>query len=558
MNVPLLGQLSLFWKNQTPVQRIVLITLVVAAAIMVPVLISWAGSTDYVVAYSSLSEEDAGEIVQKLSESNIDYQLKGTTTIMVPSDKVYEVRLQMAREGLPKSSAVGYELFSGNTLGMTEFTQRVNYQRALEGELERTIGSLEPVQAVRVHVVQPEKTLLSSDQQPTTASVTIQLKPGRTLDAAQVRAITQLVSSSVEGLQAENVVVVDTQGMLLAGGAENGSDAGASQSDSRRAAEASAAAEIRQKVQSMLDGMLGPNRALVQASVSMDWTQREVTTNEFSPTPSAIRSSQKVTENYANANGTTGGVPGAASNLPTPVATVAAGASPSSYSRSEETVNYEISQTQSHSIIVPGTINRVTLSVMVDNLADADQINKIKAAVAAAAGIDETRGDQIVVESVAFDHSFYEKQVAEMEETSQKETYYQYGAIGGAVLIVLILFFYFLGLTRRLRKSSRQTWTPVMKPVGEMVLPSPAAAASALPPQPVRPPAAIPAVQPVEKPPEKTIEELKLELPQRTQTASQMQDDQRARVITRLSEESPATVAEIIQIWLSEDDKNHG
>ncbi len=145
MTVPLQQQLGTFWTRQTTSQKITLIVLVLAVVVLVPLFLSWASQPTYSVAFSGMSEDDAGQIVEKLAASNIPYKLNGTGTILVPESQVYEVRLQMASEGLPQSGTVGLEVFSGSTLGMTEFTQKVNYQRALEGELERTISSLSPV-----------------------------------------------------------------------------------------------------------------------------------------------------------------------------------------------------------------------------------------------------------------------------------------------------------------------------------------------------------------------------------------------------------------------------
>src|SRR5512147_1441096 len=304
-------QFTSYWKKQSLGKQITMVSLILAAAILIPVLVNWAGTPSYSVAYTGLSEEDASQIVQKLDENNISYQLKNSGTIEVPNDQVYSVRLLMAREGLPQSSTVGYELFDGtNTLGMTEFSQQVNYQRAIEGELERTIGSLEAVKAVRVHLVLPEKSLLSTDQALATASVTIQVNPGRTLDGDQVRSITHLVASSVEGLKPENVVVVDTEGNMLADGMGSNSESTLMQKDDQRAAEQAYAAEVQKRVQSILDKILGPNRSVVQATVEMDWTQREITSNTFEPTTVAVRSSQKVNESSTDA-GAVAGVPGA-------------------------------------------------------------------------------------------------------------------------------------------------------------------------------------------------------------------------------------------------------
>ncbi len=389
-------QFITFWKKQSIGKQITIVSLILSMLILTPVLVNWANTPSYSVAYTGLSEADAAQIVQKLDENNITYQLNGSGTIEVPSDQVYTTRLMMARDGLPQSSTVGYELFSGTSmLGMTEFSQKVNYQRAIEGELERTIGSIEAAKAVRVHLVIPEKSLLTSDQSLTTASVTIQINPGKVLDASQVRAITHLVASSVEGLKPESVVVVDSNGNLLASGTGSEDEMSMTIKDDQRAIELAYATEVQKRVQSILDKILGPNRSVVQATVEMDWTQREVTSNTFSPTEVAIRSSQIINES-SNSGGTTGGVPGAASNLPTPVATTT-GTDATAYQRSEETLNYEVSQVQSHEVIAPGEVSRVSVSVMVDGITDPAQLEIIKSAVQAAAGIDSTRGDQIDV-----------------------------------------------------------------------------------------------------------------------------------------------------------------
>ncbi len=269
------------------------------------------------MAFSGLDDADAGEIVNLLAAQNIPYQVRGTGTILVPSDRVYEVRLSMATEGLPQSDNVGYELFSGSTLGMTEFTQRVNYQRALEGELERTILSLDAVEAVRVHVVTPEKSLLSSKQAPTTASITVQEKPGKPLNGAQVRAIAYLVANAVENLDPENVTVVDTNGSLLASGAgEDGLAGGLTQLDNRRAAELNVANDIQGRVKSLLDTTLGPNSSVVQVTVSLDWTEKQITSAVYDPTTEAVSSSQQISESYTTNGEEVGGIPGATSNLP--------------------------------------------------------------------------------------------------------------------------------------------------------------------------------------------------------------------------------------------------
>jgi flagellar M-ring protein FliF len=561
MLVPLTKQFTSFWKKQPPARQITVVALVLTALILIPVLVSWATSPSYEIAYSGLSEADASQIVAKLDASSIPYQLKNTGTIMVPSDKVYTTRLLMAKDGLPATSTVGYELFSGNTLGMTEFSQKINYQRALEGELERTIGSLSAVKSVRVHVVTPAKSLLTTTQTPTTASVTIQIAPGQTLDATQVRAITHLIASSVEGLKPENVVVVDSDGNMLADGTGTVTDSSTTTKNDQRTAEQAYAAELQKRVQAILDTILGPNKSIVQATVEMDWTQREVTSNTYEPTTIALRSSQKINETSNSANGANGGVPGAASNLPTPVATTSSAAGSSAYQRAEETLNYEVSQVQSHEVIAPGKVNRMSVSVMVDNITDKTQLDAIKAAVAVAAGIDTTRGDQIVVESYAFDRTAYDAMVADLATQQQQALYMQIGIAVGAALFLLVLLFFVLRMINNMRNASKETWRPILRPVGEMAaLQAGAGAGTSAAPQL---PSGIPAVaaaltsknEASQAPEPQPEEEVVLQISSRNQHSTASEDEQRARVVARLTEENPATVAEIIQIWLNEAKK---
>ncbi|MBA4385531.1 MAG: flagellar M-ring protein FliF [Anaerolinea sp.] len=532
-------QFQAFWKRQKTSQKVTLISLVLTAAILIPILVTWATKTTYAVAFSGLSETDAGAIVNELTTQGVSYKLEGSSTILVPTDQVYAVRLKMATAGLPQTgTTVGYELFDSGSLGMTEFTQKVNYQRAVQGELERTIGSLSAVEAVSVHIVVPEKTLLSSTQQEPTASIMIKSKSGMALEAGQVRAITHLVAASIEGLKSENVVVVDSEGNMLASG--SGADAAASAvSDSRRTAELAAAKDIQYKAQQMLDSVLGPDKAIVQANVTLDWTQREVTSQTFDPTPSAIRSSSVSSETYTTNGTTTGGVPGATSNLPTPVATTTGGSGTTNYQKSDTTTNYELATTQSKEIIEPGQIKQISVSVLVDSITDPTQLNVLKNAVSAAVGIDTTRGDSLSVESIVFDRTYYTDQVAEMETASKTSTYIKYGEIGGAVLLFIILLLYVQRLLKNLKLASNDAWVPVMKNVSDNALRAPTISPMISPTIPVPQMATIAPVMEMPTPKQKISPE----------------DEQMQKVMTRLSEDSPASVAEIIQLWLAEDEK---
>ncbi len=537
----ILQQFQALWKRQKTSQKVTLVSLFLAAAILIPILITWGTQTTYAVAFSGLSEGDAGAIVEELTTQGVSYKLEGSSTILVPSDQVYNVRLKMASAGLPqKGTTVGYELFDASSLGMTEFTQKVNYQRAVQGELERTIGSLNSVEAVSVHIVVPEKTLLSSSQQEPTASIMVKTKSGTALDAGQVRSITHLVAASIEGLKSENVVVVDSEGNMLASGATTGSEAAAAAvTDSRRLAELSASKDIQNKAQLMLDSVLGPDKAIVQANVTLDWTQREFTSQTYEPNPSAVRSSSTTSETYSTDGSTVGGIPGAESNLPDPVNETTTGTGTSNYQRTDTTTNFELASTQSHEIIEPGQIKQISVSVLVDSITDPTQLNVLKNAVSAAVGIDAERGDSLAVESIVFDRTFYTDQVEQMETASKTNMYIKYGQIGGAVLLFVILLLYVQKLLKNLKLASTDAWVPVMKNVSDNSLRAPQMAPMISPTIPVPQMATIAPV---------------IEMPTPKQKISP-EDEQIQKVMTRLSEDSPASVAEIIQLWLAEDEK---
>lgn len=533
-----------FWRAQSRTQRMVILALALTGVVLVPLLATWASTPSYALAFSGLSEADAGQIVEQLTSDGTPYRLRGSGTILVPSDEVYDVRLRMARDGLPEGGSVGYELFNGGSvLGMTEFTQRLNYKRALEGELERTIGSLHAVEAVRVHVVTPEKTLLASEQALATASVTIKVRSGVSLDAAQVRAITQLVASSVEGLRPENVAVVDVDGNLLAAGANSQDSQASSLTDGKRAAEGAAANELEAGIQNLLTSILGPNRSVVRASVAMDWTTRETTTESFDPETAAVRSSQVLHEAYSTSGTLPSGVPGASSNLPTPVPTTTSGTTPYLYERTEETTNYEVTQIQSHEVVSPGGIERVTLSVLVDGMTDPAALETLSSVIAAAAGIDTARGDALAVETLTFDRTYFEEQAAEMDSQQRTSQYWEIGKWVAVVLVIAAALWYVQRLLSNLRLASASAWTPILKPAAQAFqLQSTTASAS-------RPGAAVSLPQALAQPSATALARA---------TPLTPEDEQVQRAVTQLAEQNPSSVADIIHLWLTEDEHRNG
>ncbi len=553
----LTSQATNFWQRQKTNQRITLIAVVAALVVLISVLISWASQPSFSVAFSGLTDQDAAEIVDSLKSSNIPYRLRGTGTILVPADQVYEVRLSMAGAGRPKGSSTGFELFTGSTIGMTEFTQRVNYQQAMEGELERTIGSLEQVAAVRVHIVTPEKSLLASEQTPTTASITIEVRPGKQLDAATVRSITYLVANAVEGLRPENVVVVDTNGIMLASGTGNDGLSGSiAQLDSRRAAELAVASDLQKKVKSLLDTALGPNRSVVQVNVALDWRDQEISRQSFDPTPIAVLSEQTSSESYVLTDGTTAGIPGATTNLPETAGDTTEGenANPTLYTRTEATTNYEVATTQSHETIPPGQVQMVALSVLVDGITDQEQLAKLETAISAAVGINIERGDQLSVQTLAFDKTYADQQSEDLAASERTRMFILIGEIVAVVVVLGLLLWYIMRLLRNLRMASVEVWDPVLKPMNLPVLAQKATSGDML----QLSQAAQQGLTAGDK--AQTVQSVMsavVKPPSKIPTIS-VEDQKMQQIVQRMAEDNPASVAEIIQMWMNQDKANNG
>ncbi len=538
-----------FWAAQGRTQRFALIALVVAAVAAIVTFVVWASTPQYATAFSGLSEADAGAVVEQLQADGTTYQLGKDGQILVPSGDVYEVRLRMATLGLPEDGAPGYELFSSNTLGMTDFLQRVNYQRAIEGELERTIKTLDPIHAVRVHLVQPERTLLSGDQQPTTASITVDLNPGQSLASGQVRAITHLVASAVEGLSPEHVVVVDATGRLLtAEGGTSGADA-SDISDARRYSESQYAAQVQAKVQQLLNQTLGPNKSVVQASVELDWTERQVLDQAIDPETTSLRSQQVLTETYSGDGTVLGGIPGSLTNLP-PAAvtdTVTDTTSAGLYERYEITDNWEMSSTATTATIPAGQIARISLSVLVDNVTDTAQLDTLRNAISAAAGISTTRGDTIAVETLPFDHTYFDTQTADLESAASMDLYIQIGVAVGGVLLLIGLLWYISRLLANVRLASAEAWA-VMQPAQAALAAAAGGGASLSAPAQMGGEAALPSP---------TAPPVHAAARAAAAQALRAEDEQIHKTLQRMADDNPATVAEIIHLWLSEDEKKN-
>ncbi len=365
--------------------------------------------------FADIAPEDAAKMTGALDAMKINYQLKGDgTTILVPESTVLKLRMALAAKGLPAGGTVGYEIFdNADALGTTSFLQNINHLRALEGELSRTIRSIDGIEAVRVHLVLPERELFSRDKREPTASLV--LKVSGKLASAQVKAIQQLVASAVEGLTPGHVSIVNEHGILLASGMGDDSQSMISSSiDERRA---SYEQRLRTHVENIVSRVVGVDKARVEVTAQMDYNRVTQTSDSYDPNGQVVRSTQTVEDKSNNSDGKdTQGV-SVANNLPNAGASSGDNGSVSRQqsNRNEETINYEISRTTKTEVLEPGRVKRLSIAVLVDGTyakgADGQtiytprsdkEISQIEALVKSAIGFDNARGDQIQVVNLQF------------------------------------------------------------------------------------------------------------------------------------------------------------
>ncbi len=364
--------------------------------------------------FTDLSLDNSGAIAKDLDRQGVTYEIKSNgTMILVPRDKVGRLRMKEAENGLPKGGGVGYEIFDkSDALGATSFIQNINKLRALEGELSRTIRSLDRVEAARVHLVLPDRPLFSREVAPASASIV--LKVNGTLEPSQVRAIRHLVASAVRGLKPERVSVVDETGKLLADGAGDDNTGTGAGADERKIAYE---ARVRKEVENIVTSVVGPGRARVQINADFDLNRITQTSDKYDPDGRVVRSSQTREEKTSGGAGA-GGAVSVGNELPGGGKNSGGGNSAASRaqdSKSEEIVNYEISRTTKTEVTEAGRVNRISAAVLVDGTYSKDaqgkltykprskqEIDRIAALVRSAIGFDAKRGDQVEVVNLRF------------------------------------------------------------------------------------------------------------------------------------------------------------
>ena len=424
-----LGRLKSLSSALTPGQIVTIAASFVAIVALVGGSAYYLNSSSYHLLFSDLDAESAAEVVARLKAQNVPYQLdEGGRGVRVPASRVDELRLGFAGEGLPSAGRIGFEIFDRTAFGATEFLEQVNYRRALEGEIARTIATIAEVSAARVHIAMAKDSLFGEREQPAKASVVLKLRHGnRPLAPATVSGIASLVASSVEGLRRDAVVIMDSYGRPLFRAEDSSEDAlDGLQLERQQRLER----DLGARVVALLEPVVGAERVRVNVSARLNPQALDETEERWDPASAVVRSKQTQSDGTSGPAAVAAGVAGARANLPPPAATTGAasaaeGPSPSpasalSASRTAETTNYEISRSVRRTTNPGGELARLSVAVLVDNTvsvaASPDgqpkrsstprtpaEMQKIQGIVAAAVGFDAARGDQLTVENIPFD-----------------------------------------------------------------------------------------------------------------------------------------------------------
>ncbi|MGI6662955.1 MAG: flagellar basal-body MS-ring/collar protein FliF [Bacillota bacterium] len=438
------------WSKLGKTPRLVIITsvAVVFVASLLALGLSARGNR-YEVLWSNLDLQDAGAIVSELERQGIPYELAdGGRTVKIPGEEIHRTRLSLATQGLPSSGIVGFESIQGNSIWATDFERRVQYTRALSGELVRTIKSISGVKDARVHIVIPENTVFATLKTPATAAVLLDLTPGKELGGPTVKGIMNLVARSVEGLSPDDVTVMDTSGKLLSQDLRS-DPLGGQVSTAAFEMTSRVERELESRLLATLTPVLGPGNVVCQVRATLNLDQVRIVDDEYATDPQgALRSTQQVTESYQGTGTPVGGVAGGL-DVPT---YATGGQGQSQYQRTETITNYEVNRRTTETLVTPGSIKNLSVAVMVNKELDDDEKGLITEGVTAALGLDPLRQDRISVIGMPFDTSLVDTIQAGMTPPDQAFPRIYIYAI--AVTAALILGTVILFLLRRRRAQA--------------------------------------------------------------------------------------------------------
>ncbi|MFP4391601.1 MAG: flagellar basal-body MS-ring/collar protein FliF [Desulfohalobiaceae bacterium] len=405
------AKLQELWTKSTVPQRILLGGVLGSLLLVFVLLLYWLNRPQFEILYADLSQDDASQVVEELKEQGVSYKLENQgKTILVPAEQVSELRLDVAGKDLMQDSGPGLELFQETQIGQTDFVQEVNYQRALQGELSRTISGMPEIQRARVHLVLPEKSLFIEEQTPASASVMLRLKSGRELDENQIQGIVNLVATAVEGLDKENITVADSSGNLLSQPADEDSVQGLTNSQLEYKTKLENV--LQQRIERMLGPVIGQGKVMARVNAEVDFSKREVFQENFDPDSQVVRSEQKTREQStgsADADEETEAGPEYQGEEQGGTRTT------QESSRTQSTTNFEIDKEETRTSVPQGQLDRLSAAVVVDGSYETgeegqsvfvpksqEELDQIESLAQNAIGFDSERGDSIEVTSMAF------------------------------------------------------------------------------------------------------------------------------------------------------------
>lgn len=423
-------------------QKIALVAIPLAVLLTLIAIAVFATRPNYTVLYSGLSQEDMSAVMAELDKDGVNYKLgQDGKSILVQEQQARDIRLKLAAKGIPSKGIVGYEVFDKTGIGVSDFQNQVNFKRAVEGELSRTILRMSGIEDVRVNIGMPQKSIFLREEEEPTASVFVKLKPGHELTPEQVKAIRNLVSSSVPRLKPKNVVVVDDKGRDLTAMLEDMEDFAR---DKELKLKAEFEKRLEREVQRALEEALGFGTVKVKVSADLDFTKREQREEIYDPDMTAVVSQQKKKERTTT--GGVAGVPGAQANIPPGVGAVA-GAGQVLTEKSETITNYEVSKKEVYSIDPIIKVRKLSVGVLVDSNIKNLDLEKVRRIVSASAGIDQQRGDVITVEAIPFQKPTFEEPAPGLEK---------YVKLGLLVFLVIVMLVVSLILLRRLLGKKKE------------------------------------------------------------------------------------------------------
>jgi flagellar M-ring protein FliF len=455
-------QLKKLWASLSTSQRVTIVLMAAAVGTGLFYFSRWRTESDFRPLYTARGAEDAGAVVERMKAGGTQYRLsEDGRTVLVPSAQVAELRLSLAAAGVPRNGRIGFELFDKANFGATEFAEQVNFRRALEGELERSVMCLSAVEEARVHLTLPKDSVFLESRQQAKASVMVKLKFGARLTPQNIAAVSNLVASAVEGLSPDAVSLLDMQGNLLNRPRRPAGPEGEQASEATLEFRQAMERDLVAKINLTLDPLLGPEKFRASAALDCDFTSGEQSEETFDPNRSVMVTSMKTDETSGAAGAA--GVPGTASNLPRPTSRPAG--SQGGLSRTTENTTYQSSRMVRRTRLPQGTVKRMSVAVLVDHdvkwaktgavmrrsveAPPAEKLKVIQGLVAGVIGLNKERGDQLIVESLPFESTLNREEPASPPPgpSSQPQTWIDQlkgqkplylGAAGGVLLLLVV------------------------------------------------------------------------------------------------------------------------